>query len=648
VSDESSGDSSDFLIPKTLYTTPSVPILRFADNNPLSYNLRQKRDRKGACTDNGKCRIQNVKSDFLFCIFHFQFYIARARSFTLAFPPSENSLSFQISVSKTATALKAQLLGNGSATVTDVTHDSRQAREGTLFVAIKGLTMDGHRFVDDVMRRGAAGIISEYDPPEDFSGAWLKVKDARETLAKAAAVINGEPSHQLDLIGVTGTNGKTTTTYLCFALAEAAGVKPAMLTTVEYRIGEKSEEAVRTTPEASDTNRFLRAAVDAGCGMAAMEASSQAIDLHRCDWLRFRVAIFTNLTQDHLDYHHTMEEYFDAKKKLFDGRLGEAPAVSVINIDDEWGARLADELRANGRQVVTFSQSVPPAVAGGDAMQKPAREQGRYPEVRVAPTDYQTPSLPDAEHIALAEARTAAPQRPASAGGNDRRADLSAENTHVSLQTGTSFLLKTPVAERQITSPLVGRPHVYNMLSATAAALELGYDLDAIVAGLSKCVGAPGRFERVPHDGDFAVVVDYAHTDDALLNTLRTARELTTGRIITVFGCGGDRDRSKREPMGRVAGENSDLVFITSDNPRTEDPMTIIRRIEDGVRPTGTEYFAVSDRREAINKAVVAAQENDVVIIAGKGHETYQIIGNEKFHFDDREVAREALLRRAE
>lgn len=492
-----------------------------------------------------------------------------------------------VSIDTVANALSAELSGDGSPLVTDVTHDSRQARQGTLFVAIKGLTMDGHRFVDEVMRRGAVGVISEFDRPEKFQGSWLKVADARVALAKAAAVINGEPSHKLDLIGVTGTNGKTTTTYLCFALAEAAGVKPAMLTTVEYRIGEKHEEAVRTTPEASDTNRFLRQAVDVGCKMAAMEASSQAIDLHRCDWLRFRVAIFTNLTQDHLDYHHTMEEYFDAKKKLFDGRLGEAPASCVINVDDEWGQRLTAELKVNNQRVITTSQ-------------------------------------------------------------RDSNADFTANNVNVSLMTGTSFLLNTPNGQRRITSPLVGRPHVYNMLSATAAAVELGYDMDSIVDGLSKCIGAPGRFERVQHDGDFAVVVDYAHTDDALLNTLKTARELTSGRIITVFGCGGDRDKTKREPMGRVAGENSDLVFITSDNPRTEDPMTIIKKTEVGVGPTGTQYFSISDRREAINKAIAAAKSGDVVIIAGKGHETYQIIGNEKFHFDDREVAREAIAKRSE
>ncbi|HKP69742.1 MAG TPA: UDP-N-acetylmuramoyl-L-alanyl-D-glutamate--2,6-diaminopimelate ligase [Pyrinomonadaceae bacterium] len=492
-------------------------------------------------------------------------------------------MSTTITIAEVADALNAIRHGGGDGRVIDVTHDSRQAHEGTLFVAIKGHTMDGHRFVDDVIRRGAAGIISEYDPPKDFAGAWLKVKDAREALAKAATVINGDPSHELDLVGVTGTNGKTTTTYLCFALAQAAGIKPAMLTTVEYRIGNKSEPAVRTTPEASDTNRFLREAVDDGCRMAAMETSSQAIDLHRCDWLRFKVAIFTNLTRDHLDYHHTMENYFDAKKKLFDGRLGHKPESAVINIDDEWGQKLATELKGAGQRTVTFSLDP----AGG--------------------------------------------------------ADLFAENVEVSLVRGTSFTLKSPTGEKNIKSPLVGRPHVYNMLSATAAAMELGYDLDSIVEGLSKCVGAPGRFERVPHDGDFAVVVDYAHTDDALLNTLKTAKDLTEGKIITVFGCGGDRDRTKRVPMGRVAGENSDVVFITSDNPRTEDPLKIIKEIEVGVAETASESHSVSDRREAIFRAIKAAQSHDVVVIAGKGHETYQIVGNDKYHFDDREVAIEAL-----
>ena len=480
-----------------------------------------------------------------------------------------------------AEALNAKLSGETNQTITDVTHDSRQAGAGSLFVAIKGLTMDGHKFIEDVMRRGAVGVISESEAPEDFAGVWLQVENARVALAQAAAVINDNPSHKLKLVGVTGTNGKTTTTYLTYALAEANGEKCAMLTTVEYRIGEKSEEAVRTTPEASDTQRFLAEAVESGCQMAVMETSSQAIDLHRCDALRFQVAIFTNLTRDHLDYHLTMENYFEAKKKLFDGGLGEKPASSVVFVDDEWGAKLAKELKENGQRVLTFAIN--------------------------------------------------------------NSADLTPENIDVSLLKGTSFLLKTPSGNRQVTSPLVGKPHVYNILAATAASLELGYDLDKIVSGIETCVGAPGRFERVPHDGDFAIVVDYAHSDDALLNVLKTARDLTKGRIITVFGCGGDRDKTKRAPMGEIAGKHSDLAIITSDNPRTEDPLEIISQIEIGIKDTNCPYLVVSDRREAIHTAIQKAKAGDVVLIAGKGHETYQIIGNNKYHFDDREIAREAL-----
>ncbi len=261
--------------------------------------------------------------------------------------------------------------------------------------------------------------------------------------------------------------------------------------------------------------------------------------------------------------------------------MGEKPASSVINIDDEYGARLADELKKDNQKVITFAQNNP--------------------------------------------------------------ADLTAENIEVSLIKGTSFLIKTPNGEKNITSPLVGEPHVYNVLAATAVALELGYDLDKIGEGLETCIGAPGRFERVAHDGDFAVVVDYAHSDDALLNTLKTARDLTDGQIITVFGCGGDRDKTKRPPMGEVAGTHSDLVIVTSDNPRTENPLKILSEIEVGLKETNCPYLIVSDRREAIHRAIQKAKPNDVVLIAGKGHETYQIVGSEKYHFDDRKIAIEAL-----
>lgn len=490
-----------------------------------------------------------------------------------------------ITTGKLAEVLGNLTNGGSNIHVSDITHDSRQVDNGTLFVAIKGATSDGHRFIDDVMRRGAVGIMSEQDAPEGFDSAWIKVSDARHSMAVAASLIHGEPSHRLDLIGVTGTNGKTTTTYLCFAIADEADLSPAMLTTVEYRIGNESEPAIRTTPEATDTNRFLARAADAGSKAAVMEASSQAIDLHRVDGLRFSSAIFTNLTRDHLDYHLTMEKYFDAKKKLFDGSLGEKPLSAAINIDDEWGRKLADELKDSDVKVTTFAI--------------------------------------------------------------DRDADLRGTNINVSMVKGTQFDLVHNGSVTKIASPLVGRPHVYNMLSAAAAAFELGISGQTIAAALAKCTGAPGRFERVPHEGDFAVIVDYAHTDDALLNTLETARSLADGRIITVFGCGGDRDKTKRIPMGEIAGRLSDLTIITSDNPRNEDPMAIIAEVEKGVRSETGNYIVTSDRREAIFNAVKMVKPGDVVVIAGKGHENYQMIGNDKFHFDDREVAAEAIAARS-
>ncbi len=486
---------------------------------------------------------------------------------------------------KTINGANSEQNYNENSEIVDVTHDSRQARENGLFVAIRGLASDGHRFVADVMQRGAAGIISELERPSDFRGAWLQVENARIALAQAANIIHGEPSKKLKLVGVTGTNGKTTTTYLINALATAAGQKGAMLTTVEYRIGERSEPAIRTTPEASDTERFLAAALAERCTFAAMETSSQALDLHRCDALSFAVAVFTNLTRDHLDYHGTMENYFDSKKRLFDGRTGEKPGSSVINLDDEWGVKLAAELRANIQPVVTYAI--------------------------------------------------------------DAEADLTARSIEVSIVRGTSFDLKTPAGNLRVISPLVGRPHVYNILAATAAALEMGCELEKIKRGIEVCIGAPGRFERVMpvnnSANDFAVVVDYAHTDDALLNVLKTAKDLTGGRVITVFGCGGDRDRSKRRPMGEIAGRYSDFVVLTSDNPRTEDPLQIIEQIQIGLNQTNTAYVTIPDRREAIYQAISEAKTGDVVLIAGKGHENYQIVGDEKFHFDDREVARAAL-----
>ncbi len=488
-----------------------------------------------------------------------------------------------MTLAQVARAVSGVLTGDGDVKVFDVTHDSRQVRTGSVFVAVRGLKIDGSVFARQAQERGAAGIISEGEPPADLSVGWIKVEESRRALALASAEVHQHPSRSLQLVGITGTNGKTTTAYLIEAIADAAGDTGAMLTTVESQIGSTRRKAERTTPEASDTQRFLREAVEAGCRVAVMECSSQALDLRRCDGLQVNLAVFTNLTRDHLDYHHTMDEYFKAKLGLFDGTIGDKPNIAIINVDDSYGVQLSQDLARESRRVVTYAL--------------------------------------------------------------DSDADVRATDIEISLD-GMRFQVTSPAGSQTFKSPLVGRPHIYNILSAVACGLELGYGLEVIARGISSCAGAPGRFERVEHDGDFAVVVDYAHTDDALLNVLRTARDVAKGRIITVFGCGGDRDRSKRAPMGEAAASLSDLIILTSDNPRSEDPLRILADVEIGLRSVGKPFEKIADRREAIFRAVSEARSGDVVLIAGKGHEDYQIIGDKILRFDDREVAVEALENR--
>ncbi|HSD46873.1 MAG TPA: UDP-N-acetylmuramoyl-L-alanyl-D-glutamate--2,6-diaminopimelate ligase [Pyrinomonadaceae bacterium] len=483
-------------------------------------------------------------------------------------------------VKKLSEITEAKLTGDETQVVTDVSHDSRRTGKGALFAAVSGALFDAHKFVPQVMDQGAVGVLSERAAPEGFSGVWLQVTNIRRAMALAAAEVQGHPSRELQLVGITGTNGKTTTAYLIASIPEAAGEPVAMTGTVEYRLGAQRFKADRTTPEATDIQRLLRQAVEIGCRAAVMECSSQAMDFHRCDELEYAVAVFTNLTRDHLDYHQTMENYWYAKQRLFDGRLGSRPRNSVINVDDPYGVELADKLEREGLRVVRYAVNT--------------------------------------------------------------HADVTAHHAEFSLD-GMKFQLLTSGTEREFRSPLVGAPHIYNTLAAVASGLALGYNLDVITAALENCAGAPGRFERVAHDRDFAVVVDYAHTDDALLNVLRTAREVVKGRIITVFGCGGDRDRTKRAPMGEAAGSLSDVVILTSDNPRTEDPEQILSDAEEGIRKTGKPYRKIADRTEAIHEAIAEARSGDLVLIAGKGHEDYQIIGREVFHFDDKEVARAAL-----
>jgi UDP-N-acetylmuramoyl-L-alanyl-D-glutamate--2,6-diaminopimelate ligase len=521
-----------------------------------------------------------------------------------------------VTLGQVARAVGGELSGgDAGASVVDVTHDSRQAREGWLFVAIRGEKTDGNSFVADVAARGAVGVVSERERPAGFGGAWLRVADARRALALAAAEVHRHPSRELKLVGITGTNGKTTTAYLVAAIAEAAGERPALVSTVEYRFAGVRTPALHTTPEASDIERLLRRAVESGCRVAVMEASSQALDLRRCDALSFEVAAFTNLTRDHLDYHGTMERYFDAKRRLFDGRLGERPRASVVNADDVYGVRLAREIEDEGWGVMLYGlgTSISEGAEGGGTSADGAIED---------------------EGIAVGGERVAL-----------EGVAVTARDVEYSLE-GTRLRLVAPEGVREVVSPLVGRPHVYNILCAAACARALGINLDATAEALKTCGGAPGRFERVPHAGDFAVVVDYAHTDDALRNVLRTARAVARGRVITVFGCGGDRDRTKRAPMGEAAGSLSDFVVATSDNPRTEDPEAILSDIEPGLRAAGRDYLKITDRRSAIRRAIEEARSGDIVVIAGKGHEDYQIIGAEKHHFDDREVALEALSER--
>ncbi len=486
-----------------------------------------------------------------------------------------------------------------------VTHDSRRVMPGGVFVAVSGARVDGNQYVEEALKRGAIAVISERPRPADFPGGasmvWMRVPDARRALAKAAALVHGHPSRKLSLTGITGTNGKTTTAHLIESIIKAAGKKSAIMGTISYRIGEEQVDADFTTPEASELQDFLRRAVEAGVTHAVMEVSSIALEMRRADELEFAAAAYTNLTQDHLDFHVSMEAYFAAKRKLFDGDIGRRPAHSIINLDDARGA----ELKALGGAAVTT--------------------------------------------YAL-----------------DARADITpvsnvARNFGLD---GLHFVARTPVGPVRVNSSLVGRPHAYNILCAIGVGLALGFDCETIAHGVNQCRGVPGRFERVttsgqnghhgPNGADITVIVDYAHTPDALVNTLRTVRDAQAaqngckpkGRVITVFGCGGDRDRAKRPLMGEEAALLSDFVIATSDNPRSEDPLLILNDIRVGLARVGKRYDLMVDRREAIFRAILQARPGDVILIVGKGHETYQILPTGKIHFDDREVAREALRER--
>jgi UDP-N-acetylmuramoyl-L-alanyl-D-glutamate--2,6-diaminopimelate ligase len=482
------------------------------------------------------------------------------------------------------------LQGDRNSEIRGLAYDSRRVAPGYLFVAIKGHSANGHDYLQSAVDRGAVGLVAESFGTLKGRAAKIRVPDSRLALSKMAVAFYRRPFEGLNLIGVTGTNGKTTTSYLLESILQVSGVKPGVVGTVNYRFGGKNRAAPVTTPESLDLMGLLREMADGGATHVIMEVSSHALDQKRTVDCPFRIAIFTNLSRDHLDYHKNMEAYFEAKSQLFRGLRKGKPGfepTAVINMDDP-----------RGRSLSTLTDAAVLGYGLGDAC--PVR----------------------AETI-LAD------------------------------KTGIRATLITPAGRRDIRASLIGKHNIYNILAAAAAALSLNIPLDAVAEGIERLRTIPGRLELVPNRRNLTLVVDYSHTPDALLKALEALRPFAEDRLITVFGCGGDRDKGKRHEMGLVAGRHSDLVFVTSDNPRTEDPQSIVAAIEKGIQESGLKrmpwpdkgrntvsgYVLEVDRRKAIRMAVAAAQERDIVLIAGKGHEDYQIVGTEKRPFDDREEA---------
>ena len=470
--------------------------------------------------------------------------------------------------------------------IAGVEYDSRRVKSGYVFVAMRGEATDGNRFVAAALAQGAAAVVT--DSPDAYewvrrehpgAGAAL-VERGRRALAEIGSAWLGHPERRLAISGVTGTNGKTTTAFLLEAMLKSVRRTCVLIGTIETHVGDEVRSSPHTTPESRDLLETFAAGVKAGATEVVMEMSSHALEQERVWGLPLDVAMFTNLTQDHLDYHGTMERYFLAKARLFEGVGTPPPRVAVVNADDPYGSRLAD----------LNSQSVKITYGLRNGMYR-------------------------AEDVRLAAGET-------------------------------QFVFKTPNGDAPVRSRLTGRVNVYNLLAASCAALARGLTLEEVAAGAAAGAQVPGRFEVVPSANDLTVVVDYAHTDDALRNLIQLARELVkerTGRVITLFGCGGDRDRTKRPRMGRVAGEGSDLVVLTSDNPRSEDPMSIIEEALAGVKETGAACIIEEDRTAAIEIAIRAAKPGDIVLLAGKGHEKVQILRDRTVPFDDVAVAATVL-----
>ena len=492
------------------------------------------------------------------------------------------------------------LAHSGNAGVSGVEYDSRRVKPGCVFVAMRGETSDGNRYIDQAIQAGAVAVATDSPTEKPREGvAWAVVPHGRRALARVSANFYKRPAERIAITGITGTNGKSTTAFLMEAMLTAAGRKSALIGTIEYHVAGKVYPAPHTTPEALELARIFSEALGLGATDAVMEVSSHALAQERVFGIPFDVAVFTNLTRDHLDFHKTMDEYFAAKRVLFEGCGTDPPRAAVTNLDDEYGAKLAEFSRKRSAAVLTYGWE---------------------------------------------------------------RGDFHAGNVDIAPR-GTRFDIVTPQEKLAVFSPLIGRVNVYNILAAAAAGYARGCGSEAIALGVEALTHVPGRFERVDCGQPFTVVVDYAHTDDALRNLTALAREFVSrdrakgdgakgdaakgngprGRVLTVFGCGGDRDRAKRPLMGEAAGRGSDFVVLTSDNPRSEDPLAIINDALVGLQKTGVKYSVEADRRKAIALAVGEARPGDIVLLAGKGHEKVQVTREGARPFDDVEVAREVL-----
>jgi len=475
------------------------------------------------------------------------------------------------------------LQGDPEAEITKVVYDSRRAEPGALFVAVPGFKADGHAYVADAVARGASAVAVEHEIDVPAHVAVVQVASSRVALSALSALLHRWPSRKLRVIGVTGTNGKTTTSHLIRACLMEQGYKVGLIGTVHNFIGDEELPALLTTPQASDMQDLMHRMVDGGCQYVVMEVSSEGLDMHRVDDVEFDIGVFTNLTQDHLNYHGTIERYRDAKLELF-RKLGnqgaKRPKAAVLNLDDASTGYFRD---ACSVPVLTY--------------------------------------------------------------GLDSRAELQARSVDVT-SAGSRFVMGTPSGDLALSLRLAGQFNVYNALAAAGVCLIEGVDLTVVARALEACTGVAGRMEPVTAGQPFGLFVDYAHSPDGLENVLRTAQGFARGRVISVFGCGGDRDRTKRPQMGRISAERADYTIITSDNPRSEEPEEIVRDIEIGVQEVlapGHYYEIVVDRARAIARAIEIAAPDDVIVIAGKGHETYQIFRDRTIDFDDRAVARAVI-----